>query len=154
MDTCKVCGGSLHNKRCRKCGIVYKQMSISPKDWYSRYYMNDDVVKYFHKQRVHIFKKLIRILIKNKVSSILDIGTSTGVMVKTALEKGIDAYGVDFDFPVLREMHRRIGIEDRIVYIEKEELNLSTIFDLLSNKDEEVKIQCVTLLDTLRYIQF
>lgn len=149
MDTCKVCGGFLHNKRCRECGMVYKQMTISPKDWYNKYYMDDDVVKYFHEQRVHIFRKVTNILIKHTVSSILDIGTSTGVMVKTALGKGIDAYGVDFDFPVLKEIHERIGIKDRIIYI-KEELNLYAVFDLLTTKG--VKIQCVTLLDTLRYI--
>ena len=69
--------------------------------------------------------------------------------MKIALSKGVDAYGVDFNIPRLKELHERIGIRDRMSYCQ-EDLDLSTV--LINLKRLGAEIQGVTLLDTLRYI--
>jgi len=85
MTMCTICGGTIRNDRCIKCGIVYKNMTISPKDWYDEYYKSDDVIKYFTEDRKYTYSKVADILYSYKIKTVLDIGTSTGVMIKTLL---------------------------------------------------------------------
>jgi len=124
-------------------------MTISPKDWYDEYYKSDDVIKYFTEDRKYTYSKVADILYSYKIKTVLDIGTSTGIMIKTLLQKGIDAYGVDFDLLQLKEIHKKMELKNRMIYL-LEDLELSQAVGLFKTKG--IDIECITVLDTLRYI--
>jgi SAM-dependent methyltransferase len=104
MEKCVLCGSKKsfklfesHDKnivRCAKCGLARTENFTFPK--YGEYY-RDEVYSEFEEHFRNIFKKRFNLIkrFKNLPGKVLDIGTSTGVMLDIFKEKSWETWGVE-----------------------------------------------------------
>jgi len=118
------------------------------KDRYFHLFSKDENFKreYLNK-RLSLYKKIIFILKKLKVTSFLDIGCAYGLLVEEGCREGIKGYGFDLPIDELKQFHSNLEFsKGRFIYGDANNPLIIQIFD-------EEKIEAAVLMDILRYLQ-
>ena len=125
--------------RCGSCGLIYKDWSLT-KSGLKKVYADD----YVHHQnshqgvedRISTERRLTKIL--NKISApvncevrLLDVGCGSGGVVSTALDLGIDAYGIDPFLPSHLESSRLTC--QSVFDLKTEEWDIITAFNVIEH---------------------
>lgn len=73
--------------------------------FYRQHYQDEEFRKTYLTGRGHVYRSVVRILLRLGVRQVLDAGCSFGLLVERLNELGFDARGVDFPLPQLQEFH-------------------------------------------------
>ena len=124
-------------------------MDITTKieDRYSQIYSNaDQQWEHLYKnQRLRVYNRVLRVLADLPIRSMVDIGTSYGILVEICNEYGIDAYGVDFPLAGIMDFHSTLKhARNKFIYGSIEEKDT---VDQLANRG----FDAVVILDSFRY---
>lgn len=97
--SCSSCGHGEHPQivRCKNCGLIYSNPR-DPQALIEGLYreVRDDEYLKFSRARIKTFQRALRNLHFYKSSGrLLDIGSYTGIFMKTAREKGWEVYGIE-----------------------------------------------------------
>jgi len=101
-------------------------------------YLNSNSLQY---KKLKIFDKSI-----SEGSPLLDIGSGTGELIKSEINKFDEIYGIDADIKALNLYRTRINNEEKVHIIESDLQNLDTLFS-------NTKFSYITCLDVLEHIE-
>jgi len=115
---------------------------------YQKLFSHDENFKKIYlTSRINLYSKIIKIIKKLNVVSLLDIGCAYGKLVEIANQEKINAFGLDLPIEELKNHHKQLTLSRGKFFYG------SVNDDDLVDKLKKEKIECLVLLDTFRYIE-
>ena len=113
-----------------------------------KFSFDDTFQKLYQEERMVLYEQILKIIKELKISSLLDVGCSFGLLVERCNLEGIDAYGLDLPVDSLKKYHQNLPhSQGKFLY---GSINEGAFLETVGSKDSGALI----LLDTLRYIVY
>jgi len=111
-----------------------------------KFSFDDTFQKLYQEERMVLYEQILKIIKEIKISSVLDVGCSFGLLVERCNLEGIDAYGLDLPVDNLKKYHQNLPhSQGKFLY---GSINDGAFLETIGFKDSGALI----LLDTLRFI--
>lgn len=148
---CEACG----YERFRSGGVVQSTDYEDDSDYLDdiAVYPNvDDRILWHHKQALNFIENTA-----GKNVKVLDVGCFDGFFVRRMRDRGIDAYGVDFNRRAIADGVQRFSLEDRLssksaaeILAEGGRFDIITMFEVIEHLEEFTQVinDCIALLNT------
>jgi len=111
-----------------------------------KFSFDDTFQKLYQEERMVLYEQILKIIKELKISSLLDVGCSFGLLVERCNLEGIDAYGLDLPVDNLKKYHQNLPhSQGKFLY---GSVNDNAFWETVKPKEFEALI----ILDTLRHI--